>query len=581
MADGAEVGRRGSPRMVNVITVGSTRYGNGSAVTNGKYIAKNGDFVDAPTKAPSRQLPAELDAVHIQKTGTFAKFLQLESKGESDKALKSLKSRHAKEYRKQWKALERREKYKSHKEKMAWENFKKDIDWTKVADDLVELYGACKIAKSNGNVTEAKVSELKWQGHAKDYGFPEAWSGLVAKHITASAEVSYKQSTYEPPRSGDPSTSNALQATVEDEDEERGDPEQENARPSISARQPDANVLDGEGDTDMVDESSNDRSRNDVTNGTAADNSDRAGPSGTGGDQNPASQDLGELPDATITVEDGDERRCVFGWRSRGLGKQLYLTMTPADARTAVLDIVNARLWQKSIQELTRPEHDLGQLKVDKSFLKGRDYSELKWKAIAVQRRYDEPAGGFANLPETQVIFHVKGEEAGGARMAARSDMGSVYGKKQVDHDIRSHIRRSKRNPPAAPTRNLNAIMYEEMRDGGGGELGVEDTDEDGVTEDEDDVIDNGIDDTKLLTNAEAREEDPSLEEISALLQKMMRGKGKNRRQSGQSKMRHKQKSQAPDSPVPTNGLEAQVLEMQILEAQRKLNLYKQLQSAP
>ena len=70
-------------------------------VTNGKYIAKNGDFVDAPTRAPSRQLPPELDAVHIQKTSIFAKFLQFESKGESSKALKSLKSRHAKEYRKQ------------------------------------------------------------------------------------------------------------------------------------------------------------------------------------------------------------------------------------------------------------------------------------------------------------------------------------------------------------------------------------------------------------------------------------------------------------------------------------------------
>jgi hypothetical protein len=32
---------------------------------------------------------------------------------------------------------------------------------------------------------------------------------------------------------------------------------------------------------------------------------------------------------------------------------------------------------------------------------------------------------------------------------------------------------------------------------------------------------------------------------------------------------------------VPTNHLEAQVLEMQILEAQKKLDRYKQSQSAP
>ena len=415
----------------------------------------------------------------------------------------------------------------------------------------------------------------------RDYGFPEAWNGLVAKHITAAAEVSYKQSTYEPSRNGDSSTSNVLQATVEDEDEEQGGVEQENAGSGTSARQSDANALDGEGDTTMADKFNDDRSGGSVANGTSAGDPGTSGASGDNIAQDSASLDLGELPDASITVEDGNGRRSVFGWRSRGLGKQLYLIMTPANAATAVLDIVNARLWQKSIQELTKPEHDLGQLKVDKSFLKGKDYSELKWKAIAVQRRYDQPAGGFANLPETQVIFHVKGEEAGAVKMAVRSDMGAVYGKKQVDHDIRSHIRRAKRNPPAAPTRNLNAIMYEEMRDGGEGELDAEDTDEDGEPDGDDDVMHDGSDDTKFLTNAEARGEDPSLEEISALLQKMMRGKGRNRQRFGQGKTRSKQKPQAPDSPVPTNRLEAQVLEMQIIDAQRKLDRYKQSQSAP
>ena len=178
------------------------------------------------------------------------------------------------------------------------------------------------------------------------------------------------------------------------------------------------------------------------------------------------------------------------------------------------------------------------------------------------------------------MIFQVKGEEEGGVRMAVRSDMGSVYGKKQVDHDIWGHIRRSKRSPPTAPTRNLNAIMYGKMRDGDGSDLDAEDTDEDGEPNDIDDVIEDGPD-TKLLTNDEARGEDPSLEEISVLLQKMMREKSRKRQQSGQSKTRSKQKRQAPDSPVPTNRLEAQVLEMQILDAQKNLDRYKQLQSAP
>lgn len=217
---------------------------------------------------------------------------------------------------------------------------------------------------------------------------------------------------------------------------------------------------------------------------------------------------------------------------------------------------------------------------MDKSFLKGRDYSELKWRAIATQRRYDEPAGGYANLPEMQVIFQVKGEEAGGMRMAARSDMDSIYGKKQVDHDIRVHTKRYKRAPPTAPTRNLNAIMYEEMRDGGGGESDVEDTYEGSGPDDSDDVIYGGSEDTKLLTNAEAREEDPSLEEFSALLQKMMRGEGKTRQRLGQTRTRIKRQLQAPESPIPSNRLKAQELEMQILEAQKKLERYKQLQSA-
>jgi hypothetical protein len=123
--------------------------------------------------------------------------------------------------------------------------------------------------------------------------------------------------------------------------------------------------------------------------------------------------------------------------------------------------------------------------------------------------------------------------------------------------------------------------MYEEMRDGGGGELDAEDTDEDGEADGDNDVIDDAFGDTKFLTNAEARGEDPGLEEINTLLQKMMREKGNNRQRFGQGKTRSKQKPQAPDSPVPTNRLEAQVLEMQILEAQRKLNRYKQSQIAP
>ena len=126
------------------------------------------------------------------------------------------------------------------------------------------------------------------------------------------------------------------------------------------------------------------------------------------------------------------------------------------------------------------------------------------------------------------MIFYIKGEEAGAVKIAARSDIGVVYRKKQVDHDIRSHIRRSKRSPLAIPTRNLNAIIYEEMRDEGGGEFDAEDTNEDREPDGDDDVIHEGLDNTKFLINAKAREEDPSLEEISALLQKIIRGKSKN-----------------------------------------------------
>jgi hypothetical protein len=141
------------------------------------------------------------------------------------------------------------------------------------------------------------------------------------------------------------------------------------------------------------------------------------------------------------------------------------------------------------------------------------------------------------------VIFQVKGEEEGGVRMAARSDTGSVNGKKRMNHDVWDHTRRSKRSLSAAPKRNLNAIMYEEKRGGGGDELNAEDTDEDGEPNDNNDVIDDGLDDTKLLMNAEARGDDLSLEEISALLQKMMRGKDRSRQQFGQTKAGNKRKT--------------------------------------
>jgi hypothetical protein len=50
-----------------------------------------------------------------------------------------------------------------------------------------------------------------------------------------------------------------------------------------------------------------------VADSTSADDSDTAEPSATIEAQDPVSRDLGELSDATIAVEYGDERRGVFG----------------------------------------------------------------------------------------------------------------------------------------------------------------------------------------------------------------------------------------------------------------------------
>lgn len=197
----------------------------------------------------------------------------------------------------------------------------------------------------------------------------------------------------------------------------------------------------------------------------------------------------------------------MFGWRARGLGRQVFLTMTTPNAKIAIVEIVNARLWQRTLAELTKPEHDLSRIKGDTSFSKHKDYSDLTWIAIALQRRYEVPPGGFNNLLETQVVFRVKGEDNGGMKMASRSDLGAVYGKKHVDSDIWLLVEKSKRKLPSKPTRKSNAIMFEENNNGNDSES--EDVQDENDEEGWSDVTTTANAATKLLTNTEERD-DPS-----------------------------------------------------------------------
>lgn len=533
---------------------------------NGKYTAKNGDFVDAPATEPSRQLPPEVGAVHLQRTNTFETFLNFESKSASGRALKSLKNKHAKEYRKKWKALQERDKHRNYKEKSTWESFKKDVDWAGIETDLRELYELCNQHDQTHDVTAYKVAELKWQRHAQDYGFPAAWSGLVEKHVTSVAKVSYKKSSYKPTENGASSAVSSLQARVEDGDSEEADVEND--------------ATDADGDTRMKDTSGGDaKEGTGTTTGSIAGIS--ASSAGDGAQtredraQPPASQDPTESPNTSITVNDGGEQRTVFGWRARGLGRQVFLTMTAPNAKVAILEIVNARLWQRTLAELTKPEHDLSRMKVDRSFLKQNDYSDLTWIAIALQRRYEVPLGGFNNFPETQVVFRVNGDDNSGMKMATRSDLGAVYGKKHVDSDIWSVFEKSKRKLPSKPTRKSNAIMFEEMNNGNDSES--EDAQDEADADDPSHFNTDANAGPKLLTSTEERQ-DPSMEEISDLLQKLMKGKrsGQQEQQVRQRNPRRRQKEKIPQSPVPANKTEAQLLEMEITDRQRRLDKYRQ-----
>ncbi|KAK3616869.1 hypothetical protein LTR56_025661 [Elasticomyces elasticus] len=177
------------------------------------------------------------------------------------------------------------------------------------------------------------------------------------------------------------------------------------------------------------------------------------------------SEDKGTLPDADspagpITVRDGGVDREVFAFRESGFGSHLFLRMSPSDASFQLYDVVSGKMFRRSFQQIKQhTDLDFKNMKSNKDDLREKDFADLDWFGIATQRRGLEPEGGWASQPQTHLLCR----EDGAVKAYTRTDMGSVFGKADVDTEI--HAQRiaagGQKAPPAPPTQKAKAIRYD------------------------------------------------------------------------------------------------------------------------
>ncbi|KAK5699329.1 DnaJ (Hsp40), subfamily C, member 11 [Elasticomyces elasticus] len=177
------------------------------------------------------------------------------------------------------------------------------------------------------------------------------------------------------------------------------------------------------------------------------------------------SEDKGTLPDADspavpITVRDGGVDREVFAFRESGFGSHLFLRMSPPDAPFQLYDVVSGKMFRRSFKQIKQhTDLDFKNMKSDKDDLQEKDFGDLDWFGIATQRRGLEPEGGWASQPQTHLLCR----EDGAVKAYTRTDMGSIFGKADVDTEI--HAQRiaagGQKALPAPPTRKAKAIRYD------------------------------------------------------------------------------------------------------------------------
>ncbi|KAK5709521.1 hypothetical protein LTS12_028073, partial [Elasticomyces elasticus] len=102
---------------------------------------------------------------------------------------------------------------------------------------------------------------------------------------------------------------------------------------------------------------------------------------------------------------------------------------------------------------------DFKNMKSNKDDLQEKDFADLDWFGIATQRRSLEPEGGWAGQPLTHLLCR----EDGAVKAYTRTDMGSVFGKTDVDTEIYAQriAAGGQKALPAPPTQKAKAIKYD------------------------------------------------------------------------------------------------------------------------
>ncbi|KAK5685671.1 hypothetical protein LTR17_027028 [Elasticomyces elasticus] len=135
--------------------------------------------------------------------------------------------------------------------------------------------------------------------------------------------------------------------------------------------------------------------------------------------------------------------------------------MSPPNAPFQLYDVVSGKMFRRSFQQIKRhADLDFKNMKYNTDDLREKDFADLDWFGIATQRRRGlEPEGGCASQPQTHLLCR----EDGAVKAYTRTDMGSVFGKANVDTEI--HAQRlaagGQKALPAPPTRKAKAIRYD------------------------------------------------------------------------------------------------------------------------
>ncbi|KAK5111087.1 hypothetical protein LTR85_012262 [Meristemomyces frigidus] len=414
---------------------------------DGKYMNKQGNFVECPDRPMAPRLPVEIEAVHLRATDDFADLVRFNTTS-SRRALKALRKKHGVQYARKWHAVDERDKYVGPKERQARAQFPREIEWDSIMDELKNLQRTAQGLDDPTKVTAFKIAESVWQKRMKDYGFPARWDTLVQEHVTKHASPTYTQSVFHSSDSLKERSSNALQPSVSDAEDTDGPSESTDATPSEVATRPDDTPDQGSG-KDLK-----------VNPAQRYDDPEVASTSKDG--VAPHTEDLGNLPDADfLTIRDAEVIREVFGYRTYGRGHQLFLRMTPKNAEVAVYDIVPSAGWKGLLEEIKVKTCDFNGIRGDKASLLARNYADIDWLGIAIQRRDKAPPGGWAQQPQTYVLCRTKGEDDESPMAFTRTDMRAAFGKDLVDGDIRGHIEQAGQKLPSPPKRKVNAIKYE------------------------------------------------------------------------------------------------------------------------